>query len=179
MLARPPVPRSLGPVTLALLALGCPSSSEPETLPDGAPFPMDAGMDARVGRPPGPGDGGFAYDVYVDPGCDGGRSTRTEYECDPLDPASCAAGLACFAFAQPPLEPCGEEVFVSQCLAPGPGEQGDDCLGHRDCAAAHLCVVTGAGTQCVRACDVGGGEPSCPRGFLCRSTDVPGYGACF
>lgn len=144
---------------------------------------VDGDIDSgRHGREAGPGDGGFDFDVYVDPGCDGGRRDgggTTSYECDPLEPESCGPGYGCYAYASPPTTPCGEEVFISFCNIAGPGTQGADCSGHTACAAGHLCVVTGAGTQCVRACDVAGGEPRCPRGFLCRSTDVPGYGACF
>ncbi len=162
--------------------LGCHRSKIHEPDPDAEP-PDDAGVDlGRRGREAGPTDGGTRYDVYVDPGCDGGRASdggMRMYECDPLIAGSCGPGLACYATAVPPTEPCGDDTFVSFCAPPGPGTQGDDCLGHNDCGAEHLCVVTGAGTQCTRACDPGGGAPRCPRGFLCRSTDVPGYGACF
>lgn len=166
-----------------LATLGCHRTNQ-FVLTD-ADASLDGGMDGgRTGSLPDAGDSGPRYDVYVDPGCDAGPvrgdgGPRREYECDPLDFDSCPPGLACYASAVPPDGPCGEETFISYCTAPGPGRQGDDCLGHGDCAGGHLCVVTGAGTQCVNACDVGGGEPRCPRGFLCRSTDVPGYGACF
>ncbi len=164
-----------------LCSVGCARSNAYE-LGD-ADASLDGGADSgRIGMLPDAGDVGPRYDVFIDPGCDAGPRDGGDgrmYECDPLDFDSCDFGLACYAGAIPPSGPCGEEIFISYCAVPGPGEQGDDCLGHNECAAGHLCVVTGAGTQCVNACDVGGGEPSCPRGYLCRSTDVPGYGACF
>ncbi|MEM9074496.1 MAG: hypothetical protein AAGE52_38735 [Myxococcota bacterium] len=166
---------------LALLAGACHSSKSPDDEPDA--FTLDAGTDGgRMGREAGPGDGGFDFDVFVDPGCDAGPPSDAGvrmFDCDPLVEDSCGPDQACYASAVPPDGPCGEETFVAFCAAPGPGAQGDSCLGHTECQVGHLCVVTGAGTQCVEACDPGGGEPGCPRGFLCRSTDVPGYGACF
>ena len=125
------------------------------------------------------GEGG-RFDVFVDPGCDGGPTDGAVFmrECDPFAPV-CPPGTACYAGVVPPEGPCGEEVFITICAPEGPGEQGDPCLGHTDCSAGHVCVVTGAGTQCVLFCDLAGGEPRCPRGLICRSTDVPGYGGCF
>ena len=163
----------------ALLAAACHKS---RMAPDGGDGSIPDGgfMDVRIGHEAGPAEGG-GFDVFVDPGCDGGPLTDGAVfmrECDPFAPA-CPPGTACYAGVVPPEGPCGEEVFVTVCAPEGPGEQGDPCLGHTDCSAGHVCVVTGAGTQCVLFCDLAGGEPHCPRGLICRSTDVPGYGGCF
>lgn len=165
-------------MVLLLLVGGCPEST---TLRSDAAVD-DAGMDsgARVGRPAGPLDAGT--DAFVDRTCGADASTGSgmfQRECDPFDDTTCAPDEACQAAAIPPREPCGEELFVTFCARAGSGQQGDDCLGEQSCAAGFSCVVTGAGTQCARNCDLGGGEPSCPRGNLCQATDVPGYGACF
>ena len=126
-------------------------------------------------------DAEIGWDVYIDPGCDGGPSTgeNRQYECDPVLGEGCAPGMACYAWPIAPSEPCEEEVFISVCMTPGPGRQGEECLDHSECNIGHICVVTGAGTQCVATCNPSGAEPRCPRGYLCRSTDVPGLGACF
>ena len=164
-----------------LVVVGCAKSKTTDPLGDADVDADDLADTGRTGREAGPGDGAILFDVFIDPGCDAGVDAGpiTMYECDPLVEDSCGPGLGCYASAQPPTTRCGREVYVAFCAAPGPGRQGDDCLGHNDCGIGHLCVVTGAGTQCTEACDPGGGEPGCPRGFICRSTDVPGYGACF
>lgn len=165
-----------------LAAAGCPRSNTPTPAPDAA-VSLDAGVDSgRSGRDSGPRDSGPGWDVFADPGCDAGAlpdGAVRDFSCDPLDPRSCGEELGCYAAAFPSEGPCGEETFRSYCLGPGPGGQGDRCREPTDCAPGYTCVVTGAGTQCAQVCDPSGGAPGCPRGWLCRGTDIPGYGVCF
>lgn len=172
-------PRALVLVLSLVVASACHRSETPSTFDAG--FGGDAGFDAgRMGRR-GPPDGAPGLpDVFVDPGCDGGRPDAGGFvrECDPFV-QDCGPGMGCYTYAVAPSGPCGEETFVTVCAPAGGGRQGTACLGHTDCGPGFGCVVTGAGTQCTAFCDLSGGEPGCPRGFICRATDVPGHGACF
>ena len=150
----------------------------------------DAGADAttdavapdgpRVGRPPPDASPGF--DAFIDPGCDAGeRPAGGEFdaECDVFAQDCPIEGQACYSWAVPPSDPCDEERFVTRCVPAGSGEQGDSCAEAANrCAPGYACVVTGAGVECARVCNETGGEPGCPRGFVCRPTDVPGHGVC-
>lgn len=92
----------------------------------------------------------------------------------------CPEGTTCLPYSVYPAadDPCGKEQFGTDCFLVGSGRQGDPCaMG--GCAAGHLCVLTGDGTQCVQLCDTFGGD-TCPAGLLCEPIDVrPGIGGCY
>jgi len=171
-------------VILAGLLTGCASVSSPggdDPPPDGGP--EDGGR--RRGNRDGGGPGGGERDAFVDPGCpdaggdelDGGVLVQ---ECDPFGGVDdCPAGLACYIIQTAGGGVCERPRFASRCLEGGSGGSGDSCRGFIDCGAGMHCFNTGRGTQCLFLCDLAGGEPSCPRGRLCRPTDLPGFGACF
>jgi hypothetical protein len=163
-------------LALAALFCGCPRSTIP-----GDDRDADAAPDVRVGRRDARvPDADF--DVFVDPGCDAGDvqpSPGDPHECDPRDTGSCGPGMACYPTTVYPQGECGEEVFGSVCAPAGRGGQGDPCMSAFDCEAGYTCFVTGEGDQCLRLCDLGGGEPRCPRGRICAWTDNPEHGACF
>lgn len=164
-----------------LVGSGCPRSSERFDT-DGSR--EDAGFDAgRTGRRDGGGfepDSPFAYDAYVDPGCDAGElPPPPPPQCDPYVPSTCAPGEGCYPFTIYPEGSCGEEQYSTFCAPAGPGMQGDHCFGGTDCAAGYHCFVTGEGTQCLKLCNQMLVPPDCPRGRICGSTDLLGYGACY
>ena len=145
---------------------------------------VDAGFDAgRIGRRDGGGfepDSPFTYDAYLDPGCDAGELPPPPLpECDPYVPSTCAPGEGCYPYTIYPEGSCGEEQYSTYCAMAGPGLQGDHCFGGTDCAAGYHCFVTGEGTQCLELCDQTAVPPDCPRGRICGSTDLLGYGACY
>ena len=102
-----------------------------------------------------------------------------DFVCDPYAQfnGDCPEGEACYIFVEYPYEPCGQEVYGSFCAPPGGGEQGDICNGGFDCAAGHVCVITGSGTQCVALCPLTG-DDGCPPGMVCEPIDVEGFGGC-
>ena len=172
--------RPIAVVIAAVFVVGCPSS---RTLAPEADGGADAGPDAgtRVGRRPT--DGGYFYDVFVDPGCeiDGGRTGDASVflrECEPYDNTGCDPFEACYPSVAYPSGICGEEVFLTFCAPEGARGQGESCGGTLECRRGYACFVTGAGDQCLQLCDLGGGAPSCPRGRICGWTDLPEYGAC-
>lgn len=115
---------------------------------------------------------------YEDPGCPPQEPLPHQKECELFDgPSGCGFGLSCFPFVQYPTEPCGQEIYGTLCLPAGTGRQGDPCSGE-PCAAAHVCVITGQGTQCAQVCPLTG-EDDCPPGLVCGSVDVEGVGVCF
>jgi hypothetical protein len=126
-------------------------------------------------------DGGKdALPDYVDPGCpDGGGSPIYMFSCDPYEQfnGDCLPGEGCFIFVDYPIEPCGPETYGSFCAPPGFGGQGDSCGGGFDCQAGFVCVVTGAGTQCVELCSLTG-DDGCAAGLVCEPIDVEGFGGC-
>jgi hypothetical protein len=99
--------------------------------------------------------------------------------CDPLaEPSGCPTGQGCFPFVRYPTGPCEVEQYGTLCLATGPGTQGDSCE-QQACAAQHICVSTGRGTQCVRVCSLDSSADSvCPAGLLCEPIDIQGFGGC-
>lgn len=117
---------------------------------------------------------------YVDPGCPDAEAPPPQLECDPYDQGNgdCQPGDGCYIFVQYPDEPCEQEIYGSYCAPPGPGDQGDPCGGAQDCGVGHVCVVTGAGTQCVQLCPLTG-PSGCPDGLTCEAIDVEGFGGCF
>ena len=47
------------------------------------------------------------------------------------------------------------------------------------CAAEHICISTGRGTQCARICSFAEGAPDvCAPGLLCLPIDIEGFGGC-
>lgn len=115
---------------------------------------------------------------YQDPGCPDAPAPIIDNQCDPLKPApgDCYSGEACYPYVIYPTEPCEAEIYGALCEPAGTGQQSDPCYGEA-CAPQHVCVITGAGTQCVRLCDLN--KPaSCPDGFVCEPIDVLGYGGC-
>jgi hypothetical protein len=115
---------------------------------------------------------------YQDPGCPDAAPPIIDSQCDPLKspPGDCMDGEACYPYVQYPSEPCEAEIYGSICMTAGTGQQSDPCYGEA-CAAGHVCVITGAGTQCVRLCSLTSLDP-CPNGLVCEPIDVLGYGGC-
>lgn len=116
---------------------------------------------------------------YVDPGCPNPQPPIYDFACDPYEQGNgdCAPGEGCYIYVQYPSDPCGQEVYGAFCMSVGPGQQGDPCGGAQDCGAGHVCVVTGAGTQCVELCPLVG-PSGCPSGLVCEPIDVEGFGGC-
>jgi hypothetical protein len=116
---------------------------------------------------------------FDEPGCPPARVPPELRQCDPLAPVSgCPADQACFPIVNYPTGPCEVELFGTVCLPAGPGTQGDPC-STEGCAADHICVSTGRGTQCVRLCGFGPAAPSvCAPGLLCLPIDIEGFGGC-
>jgi hypothetical protein len=114
-----------------------------------------------------------------DPGCPNKPPPIEDFQCDPYSQfnGDCAAGEGCYIFVDYPSQPCGQEIYGSFCYFAGPGGQGDPCGSALDCNAGHVCVITGAGTQCVQLCSLFG-EDGCPDGLLCETIDVEGFGGC-
>ncbi|HJK98339.1 MAG TPA: hypothetical protein RMF84_14005, partial [Polyangiaceae bacterium LLY-WYZ-14_1] len=179
------LPGRVAAAVAAVALAACASSAEPP-----GDRPDDAGTEdggPRLGiRDAGDsGPGGGDRDAFVDPGCpdagggpaDAGLFTR---ECDPFAlEDDCDPGLACYVVQTAAGGVCEPPRFASRCIPEGPGDGGDGCRGFTDCGAGLHCFNTGRGNQCLFLCDLAGGEPACPRGRLCRPTDLPGFGACF
>jgi hypothetical protein len=116
---------------------------------------------------------------FADPGCPPVTTPPPVDECNPLaDVSSCPMGESCFPFVDYPSGPCEVESYGTVCRRAGPGTQGDSCA--RDaCAADHICVSTGRGTQCARLCGLAADPPSvCAPGLLCLPIDIEGFGGC-
>lgn len=117
-------------------------------------------------------------DVYDDPGCPAAPMATDFDNCDPLSEESgCAAGEACFPGVIYPDGPCGTERYGAWCAPAGVGVQGMPCAGG-GCAAGHICVNTGEGTECVRLCGLAQAQGACPAGLLCLPIDIEGLGGC-
>lgn len=116
---------------------------------------------------------------FMEPGCPPPRPVPSISECDPLaSPSGCPLGQSCFPFVRYPSGPCEVEVFGTLCTPAGPGTQGESCSTDA-CAADHICVSTGRGTQCARLCSFAPGAPSvCAPGLLCLPIDIEGFGGC-
>lgn len=116
---------------------------------------------------------------FMEPGCPPARTPPDITECDPLaSPSGCPIGQSCFPFVSYPTGPCEVELFGTLCMPAGPGTQGESCSTDA-CAADHICVSTGRGTQCVRLCSFAPGAQSvCAPGLLCLPIDIEGFGGC-
>lgn len=143
------------------------------------------GGEGAVSSSSGPGGGADVdagkdvLEEYIDPGCPDTGPSITDFRCDPYNQSSghCAPGEGCFIYVRYPREPCGQEIYGSYCAPAGPGRQGDPCSTGVDCGAGLVCVVTGAGTQCVELCPLTG-DDGCAPGFVCEAIDVEGFGGC-
>lgn len=147
----------------------------------------DAGKDAKhdakadAGVPP-LGDGGGSKDAlpdYVDPGCPDAGPPLQQFACDPYkqNNGDCMPGDACYIFVTYPQETCGQEIYGSVCYQAGQGVQGSPCGGAQDCGGGFVCVVSGAGNECVELCQLSGNS-GCPDGLVCEPIDVEGFGGC-
>ncbi|HEU4581073.1 MAG TPA: hypothetical protein VFS67_22605 [Polyangiaceae bacterium] len=116
---------------------------------------------------------------FEDPGCPPVPPPPVASECDPMaSAASCPAGQSCFPFVRYPTGPCEVEQYGTTCLPAGPGTQGESCE-RQACAAEHICISTGRGTQCARLCSFADGAPNvCAPGLLCLPIDIEGFGGC-
>lgn len=95
------------------------------------------------------------------------------------DQTTCPPGEGCYPTISYPTAPCEPEVYSMLCLPSGSGQQWDDCESLLDCAAGFICVVTGIGTECQRACDPTAEVSTCPKGLFCEAIDLQGIGSCF
>jgi hypothetical protein len=116
---------------------------------------------------------------FIDPGCPPASELPPIDECDPLAAVSgCSEGESCFPYVDYPSGPCEVERYGTTCLPAGPGTQGDSCASQA-CAADHICVSTGRGTQCARLCGLASDAPRvCAPGLLCLPIDIEGFGGC-
>jgi hypothetical protein len=141
---------------------------------------VDAGVaDAGVVPPPGFIPEPPEPPPFEEPGCAPVVAPPPINECDPLSETSgCADGESCFPFVDYPTGPCEVERFGALCLVAGPGTQGDSCA-RQACAADHICVSTGRGTQCARLCGMSSDAVNvCAPGLLCLPIDIDGFGGC-
>lgn len=177
------------------LAVACGGTVGGDVVPDGgagtggiAGFGGSGGGFGGFSAFGGVGGGGFGGGVtdsgfggsggYVDPGCPDAAPPPPMKECEPFaTPTGCPTGEACYPFVQYPAKKCDQEVYGTFCAPAGSGKQGDPCGGNL-CAANHVCVITGVGTQCVQMCPLTG-EDGCPPGLFCVPIDVQGFGGCF
>jgi hypothetical protein len=148
-------------------------------VPDGgAPSRVDAGSDASVDAADADGN---IWSDYVPQECPDRPPPEISEDCDVFgDPDGCSAGTACLPYVEYPdgSDPCAGEHYGAACFTVGDGVQGEPC-DWGTCAAQHLCVLTGDGTQCVQLCDTFG-ENTCPAGLFCEPIDVqPGLGGCY
>lgn len=119
-----------------------------------------------------------AFSEYVDPMCPDAPRPQPDLQCDPYapPPGGCPMGEACFPYVRYPMGDCQPEQFGAACQAAGTGVQGTPCDTGR-CAGGFVCVVSGAGTQCVALCKLDGSTP-CPSGLVCQAVDIPDVGGC-
>jgi hypothetical protein len=136
----------------------------------------DAGKDAKDSGKDSSTDVGVGGTGGI-PVCPDASPPPPDYQCDPFSPVTgCLSGEACYPWVDYPTAPCEFETFGTICAPAGIGGQGDPCTGL--CAANHVCVITGQGTQCVQLCQLVG-EDTCPPGLFCVPIDVEGFGGCF
>jgi hypothetical protein len=116
---------------------------------------------------------------FEDPGCPPAAPAPARDDCDPLAASSgCDEFQSCFPFVVYPKGPCEVEQYGTMCLPAGPGTQGDSCA-RQGCAAEHICILTGRGTQCARVCSFADDAPNvCAPGLLCQPIDIEGFGGC-
>jgi hypothetical protein len=172
------------PLPSLALAAGCDNTVVIDDDDDGGGggFGGAGGWEPATGTAHGGADGGKdALDEYEDPGCPDAEPPPTEFHCDPFNQnnGDCGPGEGCYIFVQYP-EPgtvCGQEIYGAICALAGFGGQGDPCGGAQDCQGGFVCVVTGAGNQCVKLCPLTGND-GCPSGLVCEPIDVEGFGGC-
>lgn len=175
---------AIGLLACVVTVLGCSGSvvgADPPAQDAGAETGHDAPVDAPTDTKKPDADSASidAFEEYVDPGCPDAPAPVFDYTCDPLDPTAqdCPEGEACYPYVDYPSDPCEAEVYGSYCLTSGTGAQGEYCWSAFDCAPGFVCVVSGAGDQCVRICSLT--DPStCPDGQICEPLDVAGFGGC-
>jgi hypothetical protein len=178
----------LGSTMVLLLACGGPAAPLPSSHASGGSGGMTTsaatggtiatsnGRGGSIGRA-GSSTGGV-ISTYVDPGCPEVVTPQMDSECDVFDQSTCAAGQGCFPGIHYPSAPCEPETYGMYCLWAGSGVQWDHCDSLTDCAPGHVCVISGTGTDCERACDTS--DPaSCPKGLFCQPIDFPGVGTCY
>lgn len=122
---------------------------------------------------------GGTVSTYVDPGCPEVVTPEVYAECSVSDQSTCPSGTGCYPTIEYPSAPCQPETYNMLCLPAGTGEQWDDCESLLDCAPGFICVVTGIGTECQRACDPSAPTSTCPKGLFCESIDLQGIGSCY
>lgn len=138
-------------------------------LPDGGRPDRQGPIDRDGSRPDG--------NPFVEPTCPFTPPPQTAYDCDVAKQTGCKPKEACTPFADYPSDPCEPETYGSLCIPAGTGTQGTACTGQLSCAAGYICVITGAGTNCAKYCDLT--SPSgCTDGLVCDSVDVSGVGVC-
>lgn len=114
--------------------------------------------------------------TFEDPGCPNPPPPLEDYACDPYGSfGGCEPDESCYPYVDYPSTKCGQEIYGAICTPSGQGQQGEGC--EAGCAASHVCVVTGEGTQCVRLCDLNAAVP-CAGGLVCAPVDIPGIGGC-
>lgn len=177
--------RLLAPSAISLFLFACGGSVHADL---DSPLPPDAG-DADTPADSGEDDaadtlpeGGNEKDApdYVDPRCPDLPPEPPYFECDPLapPPSGCAIGEACYPYVIYPQFECGQESYGAQCIVAGTGQQGSPCgNGENHCAAGFVCVISGAGIQCVKLCALDR-IGACAEGLVCEPIDVQGLGGC-
>jgi hypothetical protein len=147
--------------------------------PPSSAVPDDGMNDAGVAPPPRSDPPDEDPPPFEAPGCPSVPTPAPMNECDPLSEISdCPTGESCFPFVDYPSGPCEIERYGTLCLPSGPGTQGDSC-SDQACAADHICVSTGRGTQCARLCGLASSAPDvCAPGLLCLPIDIEGFGGC-
>ncbi len=175
------VAASMLPAMLAGLAAGC---GDVVVIQPGSTTTTGAGgyifIDAGTGgHKPDADAAQDAFEEYIDPGCPDAQPPIEDFQCDPYKQGNgdCPPGEACYIFVEYPNEPCAQEIYGAFCYPAGTGPQGAPCSGGLDCAAGHVCVITGSGNQCVQLCNLVGPD-GCPPGFVCEPIDVKGFGGC-
>lgn len=178
------VAAALLPIAAGSLGSGCgsnivvvPPSETTGEGGDGGFLFLDGGGGTNQPAGGAPNDGGLPD--YDDPGCDDQPPPLEAFDCDPYNQfnGDCGPGEGCYIYVDYPSMPCGQEVYGSFCSPAGTGQQGASCGGGQDCAPAHVCVITGSGTQCVELCPLTGPD-GCPPGLVCEPIDVEGFGGC-
>jgi len=169
------------PTALAAIAPACNSDV---IVPDGDDDGQggDGGSGAFSPSTTGPGGkdaGKDALSEYHEEPCKNPPPPIEDFQCDPYAQGNgdCEFGEGCYIYVDYPSEPCGQEIYGSYCAFAGPGQQGDPCGGGQDCGGGLVCVVTGAGTQCVQLCQLDQ-IGVCPSGLICEPIDVEGFGGC-
>ena len=172
--------------SLAVGSLACGGQAEVDRTRRDAPIPSpaeplrplenvpDAGQTLEPPPLPPPDT-----DPFIESGCAPIADLPNINQCNPLStPSDCPPGTACFPYVNYPEGPCEVETFGAACMPTGSGTQGDSC-SREPCAADHICVSTGRGTQCVRLCSFADSAGSvCAPGLLCLPIDIEGFGGC-